>query len=349
MTVDLLQAFKDMNFGSDNDEGMTLNGRVLIVDGMNTFIRSFAAIPTMDSNGNHIGGITGFLKSVGYAIRNFKPSRVFVVFDGKGGSRRRKKIYPEYKGERKAPMTRLNRAHGGIAEAEDEQNFMKYELVVLAKLLQYLPITIITLDYVEADDIIAYLAELTVNEGGEAIIYSTDKDFIQMVDDETRIKVWNPVRKKTYTVESVLEDYGIHPHKWLMYRAITGDKSDNIDGVKGVGIKTLLKEFPYFAEPNFVYLQQIEQEATYSKRKAIRQLAESRDLLERNLRLMQLADINISDSNKMIVLGRFRDNPPKFRKTGLTKELIHYNLLDAMGNYDLWVTQTFNPLTRFND
>jgi len=344
---ELLKAFREMEFGSDNDEGMTLNSRVLIVDGLNTFIRSFAAIPTLDINGNHIGGITGFLKSVGYAIRNFKPSRVFVVFDGKGGSRRRKRLYPEYKGERKAPKTRLNRAYGGIAEAHDEQNFMKYELIVLSKLLPYLPISIITLDHVEADDIIAYLAELAVNDGGEAIIYSTDKDFLQMAGD--KIKIWNPVKKKTYTVESVVEEYGIHPDKFLMYRAITGDKSDNIPGVMGVGLKTLLKEFPYFSEPNFIYLQQIEQEAAYSKRKAIRKLAESRDLLERNLQLMQLAEDNISGSNKMIVLDNFRKQPPKMNKMGLTKELIHYNLIDALGNYDLWVTNTFNPLTRFND
>ena len=71
MTQDLLEVFQSMDFSED--EGIALNDRVLIIDGMNTFIRSFAAIPTMDENGNHIGGVTGFLKSVGYVTRKFKP------------------------------------------------------------------------------------------------------------------------------------------------------------------------------------------------------------------------------------------------------------------------------------
>ena len=168
MTQDLLEVFQSMDF-SNKDEGITLNDRVLIIDGMNTFIRSFAAIPTMDENGNHIGGVTGFLKSVGYVIRKFKPSRVYVIFDGKGGSKRRRDIYPDYKSGRK-PLTRLNRTYDMTTE-QDEQDLMRYELVIVAKALMKLPITTITLDYVEADDIISYIAQHVVENGGESIIY----------------------------------------------------------------------------------------------------------------------------------------------------------------------------------
>jgi len=73
----------------------TLDGRVLLVDALNSFIRCFAAVPTMNEDGEHVGGISGFLKSIGVAIRQFKPSRVVLVFDGKGGSKRRRKLYPE--------------------------------------------------------------------------------------------------------------------------------------------------------------------------------------------------------------------------------------------------------------
>lgn len=344
--TDLLKVFKDMEF-TPNDEGMTLNGRVLIVDGLNTFIRSFAAIPTMDMNGNHIGGITGFLKSVGYAVRTFKPSRVFVVFDGKGGSKRRKDVYPEYKGGRKPPQTRLNRAHGGIAEPSDEKNFMKYELIVLAKLLTFLPVTVVVYDHVEADDVMAYLAELTVDNGGEAIIYSTDKDFLQLASD--KIKIWNPIRKKTYTPETVVDEYGIHPNNFLLFRAITGDKSDNIEGVKGVGVKTLLKSFKNLGEAEEVDFNQMIAEASYSKSKTVRKLADARERLERNIGLMALAGHNMSTTNKLYTLDKFNANPPKFEKMGLTKAMIHYSVLEAMGNYDSWVTSTFNPLARFND
>jgi 5'-3' exonuclease len=91
MTEELLSAFNDMLSEKEKQESLSLNDRVLIIDGMNTFIRSFAAIPTMDDNGNHIGGVTGFLRSVAFAIRHVNPTRVYVIFDGKGGSKRRYK------------------------------------------------------------------------------------------------------------------------------------------------------------------------------------------------------------------------------------------------------------------
>ena len=69
------------------------NSRVLIIDGLNTFIRCWSSIPTMNEDGDHVGGTTGVLKSIGYAIRQTQPTRVVVVFDGKGASKSRKKKY----------------------------------------------------------------------------------------------------------------------------------------------------------------------------------------------------------------------------------------------------------------
>jgi len=77
------------------------NENVLIIDGLNTFIRVFSVIPTTNDDGTHIGGIVGFLKSIGYTINMFRPTRCIIVFDGKGGSSRRRKLYPEYKAKRK--------------------------------------------------------------------------------------------------------------------------------------------------------------------------------------------------------------------------------------------------------
>ena len=70
---------------------------IMIFDGLNTFIRSFSATPSTNEDGEHIGGITGFLYSIGKCVRDFKPSRCIIVFDGVGGSKRRKKIYKDYK------------------------------------------------------------------------------------------------------------------------------------------------------------------------------------------------------------------------------------------------------------
>ena len=343
MTQDLLEVFQSMDF-SNKDEGITLNDRVLIIDGMNTFIRSFAAIPTMDENGNHIGGVTGFLKSVGYVIRKFKPSRVYVIFDGKGGSKRRREIYPDYKSGRK-PLTRLNRTYDMTTE-QDEQDLMRYELVIVAKALMKLPITTITLDHVEADDIISYIAQHVVENGGESIIYSTDKDFLQLVGDG--IKVWNPVRKKTYIPETVLEDYTIHPNNFLLYRALTGDTSDNLPGIKGLGMKTLLKFMPGFVTEEKLTLDDVITVAESSKSKVILKIVDQKENIQRNLILMSLLSVMMSDNNKLKVLNKINKPQLFLKKYDLTKLLIETNILPSMQNYDSWVVSTFNSLTRFD-
>ena len=345
MTQDLLEVFQSMDF-SNKDDGITLNDRVLIIDGMNKFIRSFAAIPTMDENGNHIGGVTGFLKSVGYVIRKFKPSRVYVIFDGKGGSKRRREIYPDYKSGRK-PLTRLNRTYDMTTE-QDEQDLMRYELVIVAKALMKLPITTITLDHVEADDIISYIAQHTVENGGESIIYSTDKDFLQLVGDG--IKVWNPVRKKTYIPETVLEDYSIHPNNFLLYRALTGDTSDNLPGIKGLGMKTLLKFMPGFATEQYLTLGDVMTTAKNPKRKlkVTSKIVDEQESIKRNIKLMSLRSVMISDNNKMKILNKINSPQLSLHKYDLTKLLIETNILPSMQNYDSWVVTTFNSLTRFD-
>ena len=345
MTQDLLEVFRSMDF-SDKDEGITLNDRVLIIDGMNTFIRSLAAIPTMDEIGNHIGGVSGFLKSVGYVIRKFKPSRVYVIFDGKGGSKRRREIYPDYKSGRK-PLTRLNRTYDMTTE-QDEQDLMRYELVIVAKALMKLPITTITLDHVEADDIISYIAQHTVENGGESIIYSTDKDFLQLVGDG--IKVWNPVRKKTYIPETVLEDYSIHPNNFLLYRALTGDTSDNLPGIKGLGMKTLLKFMPGFATEQYLTLGDVMTTAKNPKRKlkVTSKIVDEQESIKRNIKLMSLRSVMISDNNKMKILNKINRPQLSLHKYDLTKLLMETNILPAMQNYDSWVVSTFNSLTRFD-
>lgn len=343
MTQDLLEVFQSMDF-SDKDEGIALNDRVLIIDGMNTFIRSFAAIPTMDENGNHIGGVTGFLKSVGYITRKFKPSRVYVIFDGKGGSKRRRDIYPDYKLGRK-PLTRLNRTYDMTTE-KDEQDLMRYELVIVAKALMKLPITTITLDHVEADDIISYIAQHVGENGGESIIYSTDKDFLQLVGDD--IKVWNPVRKKTYIPEIVVEDYEIHPNNFLLYRALTGDTSDNLPGIKGLGMKTLLKIVPEFVTEQPLTFDDVIDAAENSKLKVASRIVDEQESIKRNIKLMSLRSVMISDNNKMKILNKINRPQLSLHKYDLTKLLLETNILPAMQNYDSWVVSTFNPLTRFD-
>jgi DNA polymerase-1 len=341
--TDLLKVFDSMQF--DNKD-IGYNSRVLIVDALNTFMRSYAAIPTLDDDGNHIGGMAGFMKSLGFAIRSFKPTRVVLVFDGKGGSQRRRKIYKEYKANRKPP-TRLNRQYDMTTDEQEKEN-MKYQLVSLVEMVECLPVSILALDNIEADDTIAYMSELVTKNGGTSIIYSTDKDFLQMVNEN--VKVYNPVKKKTFDVDVILETYGVHPDNFVFFRSLLGDKSDNIDGIKGAGEKTLLKYIPEFADPSVeVNLDLIEQKYADIKKKpkVVETILDNTSIVNRNMQLMNLRDVDINIDAKMKILHKFEEGCPPLRKTDLTKLMVKTKIISSIQNYDEWITFSFTPLARY--
>ena len=253
-------------------DGGEPDDRVLIIDGLNTFIRVFSVIPTTNDDGIHVGGIVGFLRSIGYAINMFRPTRVIIVFDGKGGSTRRRKIYPEYKQNRKTEY-RVNRTYD-FASQEDEKQNMIMQLQRIVEYLDTLPVTVLSYDNIEADDTIGYLCRQVLTDSNITIM-STDKDFLQLANG--RIKVWSPTKKKLYDEQAVLDEYGISSHNLIWYRVIDGDKSDNIKGVKGLGLKTIQKKLPFLSENRIVNIDEI-----------ITKLPESKDIIELNYKLMQL-------------------------------------------------------------
>ena len=115
------QLFKQLQKEKESNPS-NVDDHIMVFDGLNCFIRAFGATPSTNEDGEHIGGITGFLYSIGKAVRDFKPSRCVIVFDGVGGSARRKKIYKDYKGNR-ANKTRLRRHdHQQFATIEDERS-----------------------------------------------------------------------------------------------------------------------------------------------------------------------------------------------------------------------------------
>lgn len=343
--MNLAEKLKQFSATHGGIEPIDRNSKVLLVDGLNSYLRCFAATPTMNEDGDHVGGMTGFMRSIAMTIRQFKPSRCVIVFDGKGGSQRRREIFKEYKGNRKS-MTKLNRTYD-FQTLDEEADSQKRQLLMLVKALQFLPVTIVAPDHVEADDVLAYYANLVVERGGEAIVMSTDKDFLQLVTEG--IKVWNPVKKKMYDEDAVLEEYGIHPHNFIIFRTIDGDDSDNIPGIKGIGPATLKKYFPELANSAPVPWDHIYAAAELLDNKAAKLILSNKDLLERNTSLMRLDEQHMSGNTKSKVLQQFDAPIPTLNKLGLTQMLAHDKLLGAFANLDEWLMNTFVPLTRFSN
>jgi len=324
------------------------NSRVLIIDGLNTFIRCWTSTPTLNDDGDHVGGVIGTLKSIGYAIRQVEPTRVIVTFDGQGGSKNRKKIYGEYKANRSKSKLHINRAYNDMMNEEEERESMKRQYVWLMDMLSYLPMTTMIYDGVEADDTMAYIATNLLKEDEQAVIMSTDKDFLQLVDGKTI--VWSPTKKKIYNQNRIKEEFGLDPKNLLLYRVLDGDTSDNIPGVYGCGLKTVLKRYPEITEDKeisvdeFLELTEQKVEETKGKIKIYKDILNSKNQIIMNEKLMQLKDVDISGQIKMKILDRFNEELKPLNKMDFMKVLLKYKVVNNFGDINDWLKRTFGNI-----
>jgi DNA polymerase-1 len=320
------------------------NSRVLVIDGLNTYIRCWSSIPTMNDDGDHVGGVSGTLKSIGYAIRQIQPTRVVVVFDGQGGSKRRKKMFSGYKADRSTKKLRVNRQYADMMNDEDERESMKRQYVWLNDLLDHLPVQTMIYDGVEADDIMAYIATDILGEDEQAVLMSTDKDFLQLVNEKTI--VWSPTKKKIYNRKRVKEEYGIDASNILTYRVFDGDVSDNIPGIYGCGIKTMIKRFPELAEERDIGIEDIIRlsEERKGKVKLFDKILDAKEQIYTNRDLMQLKDVDISGQIKLKVQDRFREEVSPLVKMDFLKVCLKYKISNNFGDINSWLKDTFGNL-----
>ena len=326
-----LSIFEEIKRKGGSLDGGEPNDKVLIIDGLNTFIRVFSVIPTTNDDGIHVGGIVGFLKSIGYTINMIRPTRTIVVFDGKGGSSRRRKIYPEYKAKRKTKY-RVNRSYD-FASPEDEKQNMIMQLQRIVEYLETLPITVLSYDNIEADDTIGYLCRQVLTES-QITVMSTDKDFLQLANG--RIKIWSPTKKKMYDESAVLDEYGISSHNLIWYRVLDGDKSDNIKGVKGLGLKTIQKKLPFLSENRIVNIDEV-----------ITKLPESKDVIELNYKLMQLSDVDISGTTKTKIIDKVNAPINRLIKYKFQTMFLEDKLFTTFPNVTSWLLTNFNQLNHY--
>jgi len=324
--------------GGDIDSGKP-NDSVMLIDGMNLFIRVFSAIPTTNEDGVHVGGIVGFLRSLAFNINMIRPTRTIIVFDGKGGSNRRRKIFPQYKMGRKMSY-RLNRAHNFLTR-EEEQQMMIRQLNRVVEYLECLPVSIMNIENCEADDVIGYLSK-HIYKNNKTTIVSTDKDFLQLVDKNTQL--YSPTKKKMYDEEKVFEEYGIYPKNFLLFRMFDGDKSDGIPGVNGIGKKTLIKLFPFMETEQKFELEDIYRSAETQKNPLCERVLQSKDLLDMNKRLMDLDDSIISGHTKLKVKEIVERPIQRVIKHRFQKMFLEDKLYQALPNLNSWLATTFNRM-----
>lgn len=348
MKARYLDIFREIEEDHKQGKGSSKNSHLLVIDGLNTFIRVFSAVPALNDDGMHIGGVTGFLRSIAAVIRKHKPTRCVIVFDGKGGSVRRKRMYPNYKANR-ANKTAFNR-YKEFASLEDEQQSMRRQYGRMIQYLQCLPITTLAIDNIEADDAIAYISnEIFTKQENKVTIVSTDRDFLQLVNN--RISVWSPIKKKMYTPNIMREEFGIDAKNYLLYRALTGDKSDNIPGVNGVGLKTMIKRLPIITENRQLSVEEFVEAATNAEKKyKVHEIIESNiDTIQLNYKLMQLKDVDIAGTTKLLIQEKIREEINPMDVLNFKKMFMADKMYTVIKDLDTWMSTSFNSLNAFRN
>lgn len=327
------------------DHNLHLNSRILLVDGMNTFLRSFAAINHVNLAGNHVGGLTGYLKSLGFAIKFLQPTRVINIFDGEGGSINRKYLYPKYKANRDNQRI-VNFKSFNNKKEEDESKIN--EITRLIDYLRYLPVSSICVDKLEADDVIGYLSTKFHNEvpDSNVFIMSSDADFLQLINE--RITVYSPTKKKIYKIEDVLEEYKIHPENFIIYKSLVGDNSDNIPGVQGIGQKNISQLFEILEHPERKSLADIYEVCSDPPKKSVlyQRILNNMKMVEVFYKLINLREPNISKLDIENIHEQLNKPISPLKKYDFLQLYNYDQLGDTINGVDNWL-DTFSVLNSF--
>src|SRR5450759_2316215 len=187
-----------------------------LVDGSNALHRAYHAIRSLsNSKGFPTNAIYGFAAILRKLVREHKPTHLGIAFDI-SESAARKEAYAEYKAHRK-PM-----------EAD-----LRVQIPYIKRLCEAFRMPILELDKFEADDVIATLAAKAVADGFDVVIFTTDKDFLQLVGPHVR--VFHAMRERMLDEKGVEEFFGVPPGRVRDVLALMGDASDNVPGVPGIG------------------------------------------------------------------------------------------------------------------
>src|SRR5688572_13079863 len=212
-------SFGCLSVMSGNDPGKTL----LLVDGSSYLYRAFHALPELRSpkTGEPTGAIYGVLNMLRKLATDYKPAALACVFDARGRTFRDAE-YADYKANR-TPMP----------------DDLSSQVEPLREAVAALGWPVLVIDGVEADDVIATLAEQAKHDGWRAVISTGDKDFAQLVEE--RVTLVNTMSNELLDIEGVKRKFGVPPEKFLDYLTLIGDAIDNIPGVDKVGPKTACK------------------------------------------------------------------------------------------------------------
>ena len=204
--------------------------KTLLVDGNNLFKIGFHGVRDYYHKGNHIGGLYHFVNTLRRFIEEDNYDKVIVVWDGENNSSQRRLIYADYKMNRRQSLN------------EQKKESYDWQMSRIKQYLEDMFIRQLEVEGCEADDVIAYYCNISEDE--HKTIFSSDKDLTQLISE--KVTIYSPSEKKYLKQgEKInLKDISIPHENIKTFKIISGDKSDNVDGIQYMGEKTFVKLFP---------------------------------------------------------------------------------------------------------
>jgi 5'-3' exonuclease len=232
-------------------------------------------------------------------------------------------------------------------DLEDEDDAKISQIVRIAHYLKCLPVKTVAIDKAEADDIIAYYSDiLPKTYGSKVFIVSSDKDFIQLVNDD--VIVYRPIEKEYYTKDTVKEKFNVLADNFILYKMLLGDNSDTVAGVKGLGAKGLFKKFPELAT-EVLTLDDIFRiaEEKHKEHVIYARIAFERDRLEQNYKIMDLKNPLLDDNDKEFLQAFAESENIALNSEAFLRFYNDDGLGHLIKNVEFWVKDTFKVLNSF--
>ena len=278
--------------------------KTLLVDGDNLFKIGFHGVKELYNDGSHIGGVYHFINTIRRFLDEGQLDKVVVFWDGKYNSSIRKQLYPQYKANRRQDM--------------NEDKYASY-LEQKSRVKDYLEevfVRQVEMEDNEADDLIAYYCKIATNE--QITIFSADKDLTQLINE--RVTIFSPIVKQYYKFgdKITINKVEIPHYNVLLCKIFTGDKSDNIDGIEGLGEKTLIKYFPQMLEKPCTIEELLDNARNIPQKKPIKTLLNiltgktkstilGEEFYNTNKKIVDLSNPLITDDGKTLVEQIYTD------------------------------------------
>ena len=280
--------------------------KTLLIDGNNLYMIGYNGVRDLFSGNEHIGGIYHFINTIRKHLEESNYDKVIVCWDSESNTSVRKELYPNYKAQRR-----------------NEMNEEKYEsyLHQRQRVKQYLEEVFVRQVEVpnnESDDLIAYYCKIALDEN--ITIFSGDKDFTQLISE--RVQIYYPIKKEYYKLgDTISLDKVDIPHQnVLLTKVFVGDTSDNISGIDGLGVKTLVKLFPMLKEKSCTISEILDNARIIGQEKKVPKIigkiltGESKngilgeDFYNTNLKIIDLGNPLVTDEAKELVEEVYKEN-----------------------------------------